>query len=196
MLSLRDDEARWYGWDVGRSTSLPVDDVEGRFAGGGERALEDAYALHGGLVYTFCRRTVGESLAEDITQEVFIRAYRKHHQFKPERGTLAGWLIGIAKNLIVDHFRAEKRHALRRVGQEETEATLESQIEQAGEKLMIAEALRRLPERARCVIALRYFDDLTHHQIAERLNLPLGTVKSDLRRGLAQVRRQLESAHE
>lgn len=170
--------------------------MERRFAEGGEQALEDAYALHGGLIYTFCRRTVGESLAEDITQDVFIRAYRSREQFKPERGTLAGWLIAIAKNRIIDHFRAEQRHAKRRGEHDRIEAAAEPQIEQAAERLMIAEALRRLPQRARSVIALHYFDDLTHHQIADRLNMPLGTVKSDLRRGLAQIRRQLESAHE
>ena len=170
--------------------------MERRFAEGGERALEDAYALHGGLVYTFCRRAVGEFLAEDITQEVFIRAYRNRAQFKPERGTLAGWLIGIAKNRVVDHFRAEQRHTTRRGGHGRAESAVEPRIEQAGERLMIAEALLRLPERARKVIALRFFDDLTHHQIADRLDMPIGTVKSDLRRGLAQIRRQLESAHE
>ncbi|WP_419927293.1 RNA polymerase sigma factor [Candidatus Poriferisocius sp.] len=170
--------------------------MERSFAEGGERALEGAFALHGGLVYTFCRRAVGESLAEDITQEVFIRAYRNRAQFKPERGTLAGWLIGIAKNRIVDHFRSEQRHASRRGGHEHAESAVESQIEQTGERLIIAEALLRLPERARSVIKLRYFDDLTHHQIADRLSMPIGTVKSDLRRGLAQIRRQLESAHE
>ncbi|MXW59816.1 MAG: RNA polymerase sigma factor [Acidimicrobiia bacterium] len=160
------------------------------------RALEDAYSLHGGLVYTFCRRMVGESLAEDITQEVFLRAYRNREQFKPERGTLAGWLIAISKNRIIDHFRAEQRHTKRRDVHERIEAAAEPQIEGAGDSLLIAEALRRLPERARKVIALRYFDDLTHQQIADRLRMPVGTVKSDLSRGLAQIRRQLESAHE
>ena len=177
------------------TSSVPVDDVERRFADGGERALEDAYKLHGDLVYTFCRRTVGETQAEDITQEVFIKAYRNRQQFKPERGSLAGWLIGIAKNRISDHFRAEQRHARPR-GHNRIEAVAEPQIEQAGERLMITEALRRLPQRVRNVIALHYFDDLTHNQIADRLEMPIGTVKSDLRRGLAQIRRQLESAHE
>lgn len=170
--------------------------MESAFAAGAERALEDAYLLHGALIYTFCRRTVGESVAEDITQEVFIRAYRNREQFKPERGTLAGWLMAIAKNRVVDHFRAEQRHATSRGAHGRFEAAEEHEIERAGERLMISEALRRLPERAQKVIALHYFDDLTHHQIADRLKMPLGTVKSDLRRGLEQIRRQLESAHE
>ena len=61
---------------------------------------------------------------------------------------------------------------------------------------MIADALRSLPDRIRQVIMLYYFDDLTHSQIAERISIPLGTVKNLLRRGLLQIRLQLESAHE
>lgn len=61
---------------------------------------------------------------------------------------------------------------------------------------MTADVLCSLPDRNRQVIMLYYFDDLTHRQIAERISIPLGTVKSLLRRGLLQIRHQLESAHE
>ena len=58
------------------------------------------------------------------------------------------------------------------------------QIDAIAEKLLVADALRSLPDRARRVVTLHYFDDLTHRQIAERLSMPLGTVKSDIRRSL------------
>ena len=60
---------------------------------------------------------------------------------------------------------------------------------------MVADALLTLPERARTILTLHYFEDLTHPQIAERTELPLGTVKSDIRRGLERIRRHLEVQH-
>ncbi len=63
-----------------------------------------------------------------------------------------------------------------------------------GDRMLVAEALRSLPERSRTIIELVYFGDLTHSQVAERTSLPLGTVKSDIRRGLASIRHQLEAS--
>lgn len=185
-----------YSFLVGLASSIPVDGVEQRFSEGGEAALADAYTLHGKLVYTFCHRTVGASIAEDITQEVFIKAYLSREQFSPDKGSLAGWLMAIARNRIVDHFRSEQRLSRTSPAHDNLEAAPEPRIEQIGDKLMIAEVLRQLPQRVCTVITLHYFDDLTHKQIADRLDMPMGTVKSDLRRGLAQIRHQLESNRE
>ncbi len=192
----RNTGASCYSYLVGLTSSIPVDDVEKRFAEGGEAALADAYALHGKLVYTFCRRTVGASTAEDITQEVFIKAYLSREQFNPDKGSLAGWLVAIARNRLIDHFRAEQHLSRTSTPQGNVVAAPEPRIEQIGDKLMITEALRQLPQRVHNVITLHYFDDLTHKQIADRLDMPMGTVKSDLRRGLAQIRHQLESTRE
>ena len=175
--------------------SEPIDSVEKAFARGEEHALRAAYEQYGSLVYTFCRRTLDESRAKDVTQEVFISAWRSRRRYEPAKGTLAGWLIAITKNRIIDNVRSEQRHADRRSGNDPAEVPVAAEVEQVGDRMMIAEALRCLSERARQVITLHYFDDLTHRQIAERMAVPLGTVKSDLRRGLSQIRHQLESAH-
>ena len=173
----------------------PVDSVEKAFARGDENALRAAYLRYSSLVYTFCRRTLDESRAKDVTQEVFISAWRSRARYEPAKGSLAGWLIAITKSRIVDNVRSEQRHSQRRSGDDPAEVPVAAEVERIGDRLMIAEALRCLSDRARRVITLHYFDDLTHRQIAERMSLPLGTVKSDLRRGLAQIRHQLESAH-
>jgi RNA polymerase sigma-70 factor (ECF subfamily) len=180
---------------VTSSPSEPIDGVEKAFARGEESALQAAYAQYGSLVYTFCRRTLDESRAKDVTQEVFISAWRSRERYEQSRGTLAGWLIAITKNRIVDNVRSEQRHADRRSSGDPADVPVAAEVERVGDRMMIAEALRCLPDRARQVITMHYFDDLTHRQIAERLSLPLGTVKSDLRRGLSQIRHQLESAH-
>ena len=173
----------------------PADGVEKAFARGDEDALRAAYLQYGSLVYTYCRRTLDESRAKDVTQEVFISAWRSRGRYEPARGTLAGWLIAITKNRIVDNVRSERRHERRRSDNDPTGVPVAAEVEQIGDRLMITEALRCLSDRARQVITLHYLDDLTHQQIADRMSLPLGTVKSDLRRGLSQIRHQLESAH-
>ena len=173
-----------------------IQDLESAFARGEEHALRDAYLRHGRLIYTYCRRTLDEARAQDVTQEVFISAWRSRHRYDPAKGKLVGWLFAITKNRIIDNLRAERRHSERRAGRDPTELPVYSQIESIGNKLMIADAVRSLPDRARRVVMLHYFDDLTHRQIAERMSIPLGTVKSDLRRSLLEIRDQLESAHE
>jgi RNA polymerase sigma factor (sigma-70 family) len=104
-------------------------------------------------------------------------------------------LIAIAKNRIIDNIRAEKRHADRRADDDALELPVDDEVEAVSSKMVVAAALEQLPERARSVIEHHYFDDLTHQQIAERLSLPLGTVKSDIRRGLSAIRNTLEPAN-
>ena len=176
--------------------SEPIESIEKAFARGDDDALRAAYEHHGSLVYTFCCRTLDEGRAKDVTQEVFISAWRSRARYEPAKGSLAGWLIAIARNRIIDNVRAEQRHSDRRARGAPDEVPVDSQVERIADRLLVAEALRCLSERARRVVAMHYFDDLTLRQIAERTQQPLGTVKSDLRRGLARIRHQLESAHE
>lgn len=202
-----------HGWDVATAppwqASAPrysprvasaggdtFESVEKAFARGDENALRAAYEHHGSLVYTFCRRTLDEARAKDVTQEVFISAWKGRHRYEPAKGSLAGWLIAIAKNRVIDNVRAEQRHSERRADNDPADVPVEADVERIGDRLMIAEALRCLSDRARQVVAMHYFDDLTLRQIAERTSQPLGTVKSDLRRGLQHIRHQMESAHE
>lgn len=181
-----------YTPDVPTREPESIHNVEKAFARGEEHALRAAYSQHGRLIYTYCRRTLDETRAKDVTQEVFISAWRSQHRFDPAKGTLVGWLVSITKNRIIDEIRAERRHSERRDSRPPAELAARAEIDMIANKLMIADALRSLSDRARQVVMLHYFDDLTHRQIAERLALPLGTVKSDLRRSLLQLRRQLE----
>ena len=176
--------------------SEPTDSVETAFARGENGALEAVYRRYGDLVYTLCRRTLDESRASDVTQEVFISAWKGRSRFDPAKGSLAGWLVTITKNRIVDNIRAEQRHAERRSDQAPEEIPTDADIEQIAERLMITEALRGLPDETRRVLVMHYFDGLAHSEIAQKTSLPLGTVKSTIRRGLAKIRYQLESADE
>ncbi|MEQ8842516.1 MAG: sigma-70 family RNA polymerase sigma factor [Acidimicrobiales bacterium] len=172
-----------------------VDEIDAAFREGGDDVLRRAYDAHGKLIYSFCARTLGPERANDVTQEVFISAWRARDRFDPAKGNLAAWLTGIAKNRIIDAIRSEKRHSDRRAPESVDTVATESEAETTADKLLVADALRTLPERARTVLTLHYFDDLTHPQIAERTALPLGTVKSDIRRSLAHIRQHVEVQH-
>lgn len=170
---------------------IATDVLDGAFADG-TVGLREAYEAHGGLVYSLCRRALGPEAAKDVTQEVFVSAWRGRDQFDPARGTLGGWLVGIAKRRIIDHLRSERRHADRRADETEAPAALDAPaVDRVADRLVVADALRQLPSRTREVIELAYVHDLTHHDIAERTGVPLGTVKSDIRRGLLRIRDHL-----
>jgi len=172
-----------------------VASADAAFARGDDDALRKAYDEHGRLIYTFCSRALGPERANDVTQEVFLSAWKARDRFDPARGNLAAWLTGIAKNRIIDAVRAEKRHSDRRAAESTNELPMESEAESLGDKMLVADALRTLPERARTILTLHYFEDLSHPQIAERTQIPLGTVKSDIRRGLDRIKQHLEADH-
>ena len=169
--------------------------LEQRFSEGDESALREAYDAHSPLIYSFCRRALGDQRAEDVTQEVFVSAWRARDTFRPDKGNLGAWLVGIAKNRLIDNVRSEKRHSYQQPLTHEADASVEPNLDRVGDQMVVAEALRTLPERSRTVIELAYFSDLTHAEVAERTSIPLGTVKSDIRRGLAKIRQQLEATH-
>lgn len=177
-----------------------VDDVESAFRHGSDDALRLAYDTHGSLIFTFCRRSLPDAAA-DLTQEVFLAAWRAREQFDPSRGPLQAWLIGIAKNKVIDAHRKTGRRvrtvnppadgSVERLepGTDPTET-----VERLANRMLLSEALDELPERGRKVIELAFFGDLTHTEISERTGLPLGTVKSDIRRGLNTLRTFVEAA--
>jgi RNA polymerase sigma factor (sigma-70 family) len=172
-----------------------VDDVEASFVAGDPDALRRAYDTHGRLVYTLCRRSLGADVARDVTQEVFAAGWFARRQYDPSRGSLGGWLVGIARNKIVDHLRAQSRRPSiteAPPGGLPAVALTVAEVDALADRLLLADALAQLPERPKRLIELAFFEQLTHPEIAERCELPIGTVKSDIRRGLARMRRHLE----
>jgi RNA polymerase sigma factor (sigma-70 family) len=182
-----------------RDTQLggQVDELGLAFASG-EADLKQAYDAHGSLIYAICRKALGESSAAEVTQDVFVSAWKARQQFDPSRGALSAWLVGIAKRRIVDHVRRERRHSDRRADaiDDPPAAPQEQDVERVADRVALGHALSRLPERPREVITLAYVEGFTHQEIATRTGLPLGTIKSDIRRGLLTLRDHLESIHE
>lgn len=163
---------------------------------GDPTALETAFRSWGGLVHGFCRRTVGADAADDLTQQVFVEAWRSRASFDPDRGVVPGWLVGIARNLVARHGRQAARTPTPVADTEVTEPpTDDSTADTLADRLTVAAALDVLSEPQRATLRLAFFDDLSQAEIADRLGVPLGTVKSHHRRGLARLRDHLESSH-
>ena len=159
----------------------------------GAAGLREAYDAHGALVFSICRRTLDAEAAKDVTQEVFVSAWRGRDQFDPQRGSLAGWLVGITKRRIIDHVRHERRHADRRTDDSHLPAESDNtnDPDDIGDRMLVADGLRQLPTGTREVIELAFIHDLTHQEIADRTGTPLGTVKSNIRRGLLRIREHM-----
>lgn len=174
----------------------PLTALEAQFARGDDTALKAAYDEHGPFIYTFCKRALGPEAGADVTQEVFLAAWKARERFDPTRGSLAGWLVGIAKNKIIDtHRRAGRRVTETELTFESSESAETPSLDRLADRMLLADALTTLPERARKVLEYAFYDDLTHQQIADKCDLPLGTVKSDIRRGLQRLRHHLETAN-
>ncbi len=165
--------------------------LEERFVAGDERALAEAFAAHSGVVLGLARKSVGSD-ADDVAQQVFVSAWQSRHRFDAERGSLRSWLIGITRFKIIDHLRAAGRRAVPTVDDGPEVADPVSHAEQLADRLVLTDALDTLPAERRMVVELAFYNDLSHPEIAERTGLPLGTVKSHARRGLATLRAELE----
>jgi RNA polymerase sigma-70 factor (ECF subfamily) len=134
--------------------------------------------------------------AEEVTQTTFVSAWRGRRSYDPHRGSLAGWLVTIARRRAIDQWRVSRREgkAVEAVTAQVGDGTAarDDDPEQVVERMLVADELARLPDTQRRVLELAFFDDLTHTQIAAVTGLPIGTVKSHVRRGLARLRRRWE----
>lgn len=181
--------------DVDDLRPEPLSPAEAAWVAGQDDALRLAYDECGTLVFTLCVRSLGDrDAAADCTQETFVSAWRSRQRFDPARGTLAGWLTGIARYRVLDAYRSRARIATPQADADADDRADAGTAadDQLAERLLVEHALATLDPRPRQVVELAYYADLTHLEIAERTGLALGTVKSDLRRGLQRLRTHLE----
>ncbi|MCX5205604.1 sigma-70 family RNA polymerase sigma factor [Streptomyces sp. NBC_00237] len=168
-------------------------------ARGEEAALAAAYERWGSLVYSLALRALRDPQdAEDATQQVFFAAWRGRAGYDPARGSLGGWLVGITRHAIADGLAARVRRArltgLVTAHQEDVlRHPQHNESEEALTRVLLLEMLSRLPAVQRRLLGLAVWGDLTHSQISRETGLPLGTVKSHIRRGLQALRKIIET---
>jgi RNA polymerase sigma-70 factor, ECF subfamily len=165
----------------------------GRFQ---QEALAEAYARHGNSVFALARRVLRDrDLAEEVTQEVFLRLWNRPERFDPERGSLRSFLLADTHGRSVDLLRAE---AARR-NREEREAKLdvspgydlEAEITSRAVSRQVREALEALSDDERRAIVLAYYGGHSYREVAELLGQPEGTIKSRIRAGMKRLHTQL-----
>lgn len=168
--------------------------VEDSFRDGVD-GLRSAYDAYGSLIHSFCSRSLGAHAARDATQEVFLTAWRNRDRFDAERGPLVAWLMGIARNKVRNSIRTDGRAPLP-IGDEMTDGRVAPDpVDALSDRMLVGQALRSLPERSRKAVTLTFLEGLTQQETADHLGLPLGTVKSDIRRGLERLRRSMGAHH-
>jgi RNA polymerase sigma-70 factor (ECF subfamily) len=166
-----------------------------QMARGDEAALAELYDRFGRIAYGLAVRILrDQALAEDAVQDAFLGAWRTAAAFNPTRGTASTWLMTMVHRRAVDLVRREDRRKTSQLDDAPVAST-EATDEQAAireERRRVQTALAQLPAEQREALELAYYGGLTQSELAERLGVPLGTVKSRMFAGLAKLRDLLE----
>ncbi len=171
-----------------------------RIAVGDERAVRACVDRYGALVWSLARRwSTDTNDAEDAVQDIFIDLWRSAPRFDPTRASEAGWVAMIARRRLIDRARRRSTSPVLEpypVGfdvEDETGGDRDAELDLASRAERARAVLRTLPDAQRRMLELSLLDGKTHDEIARETDVPLGTVKSHIRRGLLRVRALLQS---
>lgn len=194
-MSLRDFNAL----DYAPSTADDADLL--RLIGEGDyKAFEQFYARHAALAYSVALKILANPTdAGDVVQDVFVTIHRKSDQYHVGLGKASSWLAAITRNRSLDRLRVLKRQSRHAVLERENalqeydpcQRATESSLYR-DERELLREAVSRLGAEHRQALNLVYFGGMTHQEIAKQFNLPLGTIKARVRRGLQKLRGSLK----
>lgn len=170
-------------------------ELAARLSGGDREALAEMYRRWSPLVHTIALRSLGtREDAEDVVQQVFVAAWRGRTTLRPDRGSPIAWLVGITKHRIADvrthRFRSHRN--LRALASEAATEPAAADDSEWAERLLLVHELERMGDPRATVLRMAFLEDRTQDEIARTLDMPLGTVKSHVRRGLTELRDRLK----
>ncbi len=180
--------------DLGIDDDLDAVQLSIEFISGSRDALAEVYRRWSTLVHTIAYRALGDQQdAEDVTQQVFLSAWNGRHTLRPDQGSLPGWLVGITKHRVADvktqRYRGHRNlHAVAAASLTEPSATHDDWAE----RLLIVHELEQMGDPRAAVLRMAFIEDRPQDEIALALGLPIGTVKSHVRRGLIELRTRLK----
>jgi RNA polymerase sigma-70 factor (ECF subfamily) len=171
--------------------SVPTEDTAllAQIAAGSLDAFQRFYRRYAGKVLAYARQLGRDrELAEDVAQEIFIAVWSKAGSFRPDRGDAAGWLYAMTRNRMIDHWRKRGNAPAELFDVQQMSSSAGDGVDLP---LAVRQALTRVEPDQRRAIEMAYFGGLTYEETAERLDLPLGTLKSRIRSGLRVLREML-----
>jgi RNA polymerase sigma-70 factor (ECF subfamily) len=173
---------------------MNADGLLARTATGDERAFASLCDLFAGPVLGEALRHLSDrAAAEDVTQEVFLRIWRNARSFDSDRGSAGAWIATIARNASRDALRRRGTIPVDEVPERaDPSVDLPAEVGNAAESIVLQAAVAELPSHSREVIELAYWEGLSQAEIAEKLGLPLGTVKTRTRRALTLLAESLD----
>lgn len=169
----------------------PTDGADWALAQGGDpAAFERLYRVHVGRIHSLARRMAGADSADDMTQEVFIRAWEKLGTFRGD-ASFGTWLHRLAVNLILSRRESQRRRESRFVSADEVIRSAGARLVRPWVRMDVEKAVERLPDGAREIFVLYDVEGYTHEEIANMVGISIGTSKSQLHRARMLLRKYL-----
>lgn len=173
---------------------MPPDPLLPRVAASDVEAVRECVERYQGLIWWLARQMAGNEDAEDAVQEIFIDLWKSAERYDPKRSSESAFVSMIARRRLIDRRRRSARrpeiHTLE-ADHHRLAGSDSRQVEHVAEAALAARALRRLERKERDVLLLSVYYGMSHREIAEEVSMPLGTVKTYVRRGLQRVREAL-----
>jgi RNA polymerase sigma-70 factor, ECF subfamily len=164
-----------------------------RIGAGDRSAFDQLYRRYARPIFALALRRLGDrGRAEDAVQEAFTSVWRSAGTYRAERGAGAHWLYAVARNAIVDRGRGRGENPAEALDETSAEPSPDERAESDWEAWRVHRALAQLPEREQAVVGLAYWGGLSQSEIADRLGIPLGTVKTRTRSALSRLADLLE----
>jgi len=164
-------------------------------------AMAELYDRYGRVTFALILRVVrNEAVAEDLVQETFLRVWNRVHGFDHEKGALGPWVLAVARNRAIDYLRsvdgrmAQNAFELEKLEQPAMFRDMENNILNMDRIRSLRGAFQKLTANQRLVLELAYYEGLSQTEMAERMQQPLGTIKTWVRSALKVLREQLTEA--